>query len=342
MDNLKRMLNRAPADVVGVDCAKGVIRLARLKKGTAGIELTAAGILPVPRGLFDQHQQAEEVHPLPLPANLCGRYASVTAPSSSLDIKLLRVDDDFDPENYVEMFSRMALDMTDKRLSSSVIIPATAKIEGRIIAAAMPESLAVSLLRLFPAAGAPAPRTVSWSELAVIHAFTCDPLLAGQEKPVGLIHFDHDFSLIALLNEGFLSQLRVFSFGVSSVLMAIMRALNVDRSTAEGVFMDGAFDISHLIQADFRDILGQLIVCRDFMERSENCVLERIYMSGPAALTSSFSSSGPLAGHVSEWNALEPYGKNVLGTTDIPDDLLNEPWRLAAAIGSGLGVLNAS
>lgn len=340
-DKFKKAVNRPPVDAIGIDCSKKTTHVTRMKRGGAKIEMVCAEALPTPENLFLSHDDLpEEISPLALPARLCGRFAAVTTPSHLSDIKLLRVNDSFDPENQEDVLTRMALEKGNKRISTAEIIPATSKLEGRFIAAVMPEALAVSLLRLFPAAGVPAPRVVSWSELAVINAFSCDPLVSGEQKPIGLIHFDHDFSLIALLNEGLLSQIRIFPFGVSSVLDAIMRALNVDQSTAEGVFMDGAFDISHLIQADFREILSQLVVSRDYMERSENCTLEHVYMSGPASLTNSFSALAPLGGHVSDWNVLEPYA--TADAVAVASDLVHEPWQLAAAIGSCLSVFSAS
>lgn len=73
------------------------------------------------------------------------------------------------------------------------------------------------------------------------------------------------------------------------------------------------------------------------MERSENCSLEQLYISGPGSLTRAFVAGMPNQESITEWNVLEAYPPAAPGA--IPDDFTAEPWRLTAAIGSCLGVL---
>jgi hypothetical protein len=222
-------------------------------------------------------------------------------------------------------------------LSSRALVSGSAKVEARILVAAMPEDQATGLIQLMPATGMPAARSLTLSEIAVMNAFQNDPRWSDREDAFGLIHFDDDYSLIAMFNDGVLSQFRIFSFGVAMVLTKVMNTLNVDRPTAEGVLMDGAFDISHLIEENFRDVRSQLVICRDFMERSENCTLEQLFLSGPASLTRPFTEAMPAGEDFIEWNPLEPYAEGSPGA--MPGELLTESWRFAAALGAGLGVL---
>ena len=221
------------------------------------------------------------------------------------------------------------------RVASRVILPGAPKVEARILASVMPEKQAASLLGLMPKSGVPAARSIEVAELAVINAFHQDPQFAAYEQPYGLIHFDHDFSLIALFNKRVLSQIRLSPFGVAAVLQKVARALNVDAQTAEGVLMDGAFDISHLIEEGAREIRKELVICRDFMERSENCTLEKLFVSGPSSLVKPFMAGLPHPELISAWNVLTAFETS--GT--LPEEVASEPWRFAAAIGSCLGVL---
>lgn len=334
-DNLKKALNRTPSDVVGIDCSTSTARIVRIKKNGTSLRITSVAVLPLPEGLFSG---APGLEPLALTARLRGRFASMSIPSTAGSAKLLRVSESFDPGNRDDILSLMAIEKNDElRVATAVILAAAPKVEGRVLAATMAESQAKVLLKLLPAAGTPAPRAIELSEVAVINAFANHPRVAAIEGALGLIHFDHDFSLIALFNNKLLSQLRIFPFGAASVSRKVMKALNVDQPTAEGVITDGAFDISHLIEDGAKEIRSQLVIGRDFMERSENCTMERLFVSGPVTLIKPFLDGMPVREPVDGWDPLEGFeGEN---ENAVPDEFKAESWRFTAAIGSCLGVL---
>jgi Tfp pilus assembly PilM family ATPase len=338
LENLKKLINRAPADVVGIDCASNAIRTVRMKKSGTLVEITACTLLPARPEIFSDEISPAKLEPLPLSSRLRGRFAALAAPSKPGAVKVLRVPESFDTNNRDEVLNRMALEKDlDARVSTTVILPGAPKVEARILAAILPEVQASALLKLLPAAGTPAPRLIDLSETCVINAFANDPRFATDETARGLIHFDHDFSLIALFNNTVLSQLRIFPFGAAAVSRKVMKALNVDQATAEGVITDGAFDISHLIEDGAREMRSQLVISRDFMERSENCTLEQLHVSGPSTLIKPFVEGMSTREQIIPWNVLEGFGEDSLKA--IPEELAAEAWRLTAAIGAGLGVL---
>lgn len=324
----EKFANRSLADVVGISCSGADIRVVRLRRAGAGFQIAGA----------EKFSSTELSGPLPLGPKLRARYAGLCRPSVADAIKLLRVGENFDSGNEDELASRLALSTSVPcRIKRRVLLPGAAKTESRILVAAMTEEQSAALVRLIPATGMPAARALELSEIAILNAFYNDPRMIEIQSAYGLVHFDDEFSLVALFNNKLLSQLRIFPFGVSAVLHKVMNALNVDQPTAEAVLMDGAFDISHLIEEGFRDIRSQLVISRDFMERSENCSLDQLYISGPVSLTRPFAEgiSGPQT--VEEWNVLEPYPEAVSGA--VPGDFAAEPWRLVASIGVCLGLL---
>jgi len=336
LNNIKGILKRPPADVVGIKCATGSTCAVRMKKSGEEIHLMgAAALAPVPlaSGALSE--------PLDLPARVRGRFAALNCPAEPGAVKLLRVPEGFKTENRDEIINRLAFEYPDPiRVAAITLLPGAAKVEARVLASAMPERTAKALLGAMPTVGTPAPRALELSELAVMNAFLNDPRVMDNEGASGLIHVDHDFSFVALYNKMILSQLRIFPFGMSAVTKRVMQSLNVDEATAEGVLMDGAFDISHLIEDGARDIRSQLVISRDFMERSENCLLEKIYVSGSPALIKPVTKGIPGADQFIEWDILGAFKD----TPDdaIPEELANSPWKLAAAIGSGLGALLSS
>ncbi len=343
-DKYKEWFNRAPSDVVGLDCATNGVRAVRMRKTATGLMVMGGELLP-PAPVQAAMEGTGEGFPedlgeLTFSPRVKGRHAALIAPGTKAVLKLLRLPEKFDLEDREQVLARLGFDKPEAyRVATRVIQPATARTEALVLAAAMPDRLAAALLQLLPKAGLPAPHFIGISELAVVNAFHNDPRRVGDATAHGLIHFDHDFSLLALFNQEKLSQLRTFPFGMAAVFKRIVKALNIDEETAAGVMADGAFDISHLIEEQSREIRGQFVVCRDFMERSENCSLKKLHVSGPGALTKPFLQEAQASEGREPWNALDGYPDRAGGS--LSERLATEAWPLSAAIGACLGVLEA-
>ena len=342
LEKIKRFAKRKPAEAIALDCSTDAVRAVRLQQAPGGITLTAADELsPVPldaarSALGDRIEL--KIKELALPTPLRARYAALLAPAGSAAIKLLRFPEEVDLDDSQKVRERMGLEEGDYRIGTQVIQTSGTKREALALGVALPELLARALLDLMPKAGLPAPYSLQASELAVLNAFTSDPALADDSPPCGFIHFDHDFSIVALFNAGQISQLRTFPFGLAAVIQRIVKTLNVDQATASGVVSDGAFDISSLIEAEIREIRGQYVISRDFMERNENCRLQQVYLSGPRPLTAPFAGGEKVSVKSIHWNVLDLFDQRLAG--ELPDSLTDASWKLTAAIGAGMGVLS--
>ncbi len=343
-EKIKAVVDRAPADVVALDCATNAVRAVRMRKTSTGLSVVGAELLPPSpvQSALDSpaDPMPEEIQELAIPSRIRGRYAALTAPGTRAVLKLLRLPEKFDFSDRDQVLARLGFDKPEGfRVATRVIQPATARTEALVLATALPDRMAEALLRLLPKAGLPAPRFIGISELGVVNAFHNDPRRTGDGSAHGLIHFDHDFSLLALFNQEHLSQLRTFPFGMASVFARIMKALNLDAETAAGVLSDGAFDVSHMVEEQTREIRGQYMICRDYLERSENCSMKKLYVSGPAALTSAFLQEAQPTEPRAPWNALDAYPDRVGGA--MAERLALDPWALSAAIGACSGVLES-
>ncbi len=343
-DKFKELLNRVPTDVVALDCATNAVRAVRMRKTSAGLSVVGAELLPASPVHAAVDSSADplpsEIRELSLPARIRGRYAALMAPGTRAVLKLLRLPEKFDLSDRDQVLSRLGFDKPEGfRVATRVVQPATARTEALVLATALPDRMAEALLKLLPKAGLPAPRFIGISELGLVNAFHNDPRRVGDGSAHGLIHFDHDFSLLALFNQEHLSQLRTFPFGMASVFSRIMKVLNLDAETAAGVLSDGAFDVSHMVEEQTREIRGQYVICRDFMERSENCSLKKLYVSGPAALGSLFLQEAQPSEPREPWNALDGYPDRAGGC--MAERLALDSWSLSAAIGACAGVLES-
>ncbi len=305
--------------------------------GLTALELLPA--TPIPQGFSGDADPEMKV--LSLSAKVRGRYAALLAPGFSSVIKMLRVPESFDPDDPAQALARMGVAQPETyRAATRVIEPATARGEGRVLAVAMPERLAKALLALLPETGMPAPRSIELSDLAVLNAFTRDPAVRDRRGAFGFAHFDHDFSVVAVFNNGLLSQIRSFKRGSAVMLKKVASALNVDLETASGVLQDGAFDITHMIEEDMREVRGQYVICRDYMERSENCRVDRLYLSGAPSLLRPFAGSGHMPETVTDWNVLDRFGAQTAEM--VQREYPGDAWRWTAAVGACLGLLESS
>jgi len=339
---LKGLGQRAPTDVVGVDFASNGSRAVRLKRGPNGIQVTAAALMDAVPALQEASDRdtSVKVAKLDLPTALKARFAALSISGRHSALKILRVPDGVDLQDDAEVATRCGLDSAaGYRCGHRILIPPAARTEGRVLGLAFPEWQAQRLIDCLPDTGIPAPRAVLISELSVINAFLNDPRFADKQEAFGILHFDHDFSVIALFHDGVLSQMRTFAFGVAAVSAKVMRALNIDEETAFGVLQDGAFDISHLLEESTHEIRTQMVITRDFMERSENCVMEKLYLSGPVTLTQPFKQSLASDDDLEEWRVNEAYGS--AAGAEVQERLAQEPWRMTAAIGAALSVMEA-
>lgn len=341
-DKFKEMMDRVPTDVVAVDCATSGTRAVRMKKSASGYLLAGAeayDAVPLKSALeISETTAAFTLKELPLTPKMRARFSALSAPGGQSVLKLLRLPEKFDLDDPAQVLGRLGFDKPEGyRVATKVVQAATARTEALVLAAAMPERLAGALLHLMPKAGPLAPRSIGISELGVLNAFHNDPRRGKDGTAHGLLHFDHDFSVLALFNQDRLSQLRTFPFGLEALLQKIMGALNVDAATAAGVLTDGAFDVSHMVGEQTREVESQYVVCRDFMERSENCNLKKLYVSGPEVLTGPYLKGAAASEARERWNVLDAYPERAGGC--MSERLATEGWPLTAAIGACLGVL---
>ncbi len=346
MPNLNQIIEkfaRRPKDVVALDCVSDALRVVRMRRQADKIVLVGADVLPPSMHLGEQPLTAEDIDGIrapALPPRLRGRYASLALSGRHAVIKLLRLPGSFDASDQEQVASKMGLeDPENYRVAARPLSAAIGRGEARALAVALPEIEAQALLCLTPS-GLPAPYALTVSELAVVDAFLHGPGATSPEQAMGMIHFDQDRSIFALFNRGVLSQLRTFGFGLAAILHRICSTLGIDRDTAEGIVADGAFEISHLAAEELRMITKQLVICRDFMERSENCQLGQLHLSGAAALVNQFSTGIQTGMNLVEWKVLAPWVDDEVSV--LPEALAGKAWCLAAGVGACLRILEKS
>jgi Tfp pilus assembly PilM family ATPase len=176
------------------------------------------------------------------------------------------------------------------------------------------------------------------SGLATMTAFLNALPEKDRHSATGVIDFGDTVTTYALFNRGALALVRRFAFGTIALLEKVQSTLGVDRETAQGIVTDGSFDISQSLNDILEPLIKQFMVSRDFVERRENCRLTRMYISG--GLSRSRDAVEDIRSSMDvELEPWSPFQGLTVAKDALPDELVGQEWRMAAATGACLGVL---
>lgn len=327
-------LSRRPTEVVGVDVASSGIKAVRMRVHGEEKTVVAAAVLPaLPVPAADAPPAALE-----LPAKLRARHAAITFSAPAAIVKLLTFPGVFDERAEAKVTDNMGLDDPQRyRIGYKVISEGSARGESRLLAVAWTESEAQRAPLILPT-GVPAPYSLEVSGLATMTAFLHALPEKDRHSATGVIDFGDTVTTYALFNRGALALVRRFAFGTIALLEKVQSSLGVDRETAQGIVTDGSFDISQSLNDILEPLIKQFMVSRDFVERRENCRLTRMFVSG--GLSRSRDAVEDIRSSMDvELEPWSPFQGLTVAKDALPEELVGQEWRLAAATGACLGVL---
>ena len=330
---------RGPSDLVGIDVGNSGVKAVRLRAHGGDVTVLDTAILPSPIR-FDENGEPI-VDALDIPARLKATYAAISFTGANAIIKLLTFPGEFDEQAEAKVVQNMGLDEPDNyRIGYKIVAEGHGRGESRILTVAWPEEQAVLGPMMLPA-GAPAPYSLEISGLATIAAFLHTLDEKTKNGAIGVLDFGDTATTYALFNRGVLTLIRRFGFGTGALLEKVQSTLGVDRETAQGIVMDGSFDISQSITEVLEPLIKQLVVSRDFVERRENCRVSHLFVSGGLAKSPDAVEDlrASLELEIEFWN---PFDRLTIGKDAIAEELQGQEWRFAAAIGACLAVFEES
>ncbi len=337
-----KQLKHGPTDVVGIDVGTSSVKAVRIKATDSETELVSAEIMPAvkngKKAETDSESDIPAVEPLNLSRKVSGRYASIALTGENAVVKLLNFPGQFTDDSVDKLIQGLGLENPNEyRIGYKLITQAVGKNEAKVLAVAIPEVDAAVATDLLPS-GLPAPFSIEVSGLATMTAFLHGPAADFKNEALGVIDFGSHTTSFGLFNKNVLALIRRFNLGTNSVLNNVQKALGVDSETAQGIIADGAFDISQSVIEVMDPILKQLIVCRDFVERREDCRVTKIFVTGGLALSSDSIEEmhSSLGVDVETWNPLDYVNT---ASDAVPEPLAGSGWRFTAAIGAALATL---
>ncbi len=323
---LVKGIKRGPSDCTGVDVGTTSTRIVRLRAIGDDITVVGADIIPPSEGTIS------------IPLRLRARYASIAASGSTSIAKLLTFPGAIDESFESGLGKSLGLaDADENRVSYRIISEGQGRQESRVLAAAISEEEASAVMKHF-ASGLPAPWSLEVAPLAALTAFEMGPVRAHSGTATGLLDFGTAATTLSLFNRGELVLVRRFDFGTDAVLERVKATLGVDAETAKGILSDTAFDISELLVELMSPVSSQFVVSRDFIERRENCTVGTMFAIGGIA-HSKLAMQGleqALNVDITPWN---PFLGLIIAPQAIPDELDDQHWRFAAALGAALGTM---
>ncbi len=294
----------------------------------------AAGILPLPQVPADE----ATISTLGLPKNLMAYYTALAVTGEAAAIRVLNLPPRTEEADITEALVREQVGLAAEfRIAYSVIVPPRGKSECKLLVVGLPEAEALGVLR-FVAVGAPAPCALEVAGLAVLNGFLQGPGVQHAQEAVGVIETGAHVTFMALFNKGILVLVRKFDFGSETLVGKVQQQLGVDQQTAQGIVSDGSFDISQPVHEVMDPFLRQLSISKDFVERRENCRMDRLYVSGGTSLSRYWMDEVVNATGIEivRWN---PFDGLVVAQGAYPAELEGQQTRFAAAVGACLGAI---
>lgn len=326
---------KSPSDIVGLDLGASGIKAVRMRRGKEGLVVLRAEILPYPAG--SEATGAAAPLRLTLPRPLQANYTALAISGARASVRILSLPGHLEsgPARLEQIRQHIGVD-EHHRLGYTVISPPKTRTENRLLVVSLPEEDARAALDSF-AVGPPAPFSLEIAGLAALTAFRYGP---GRQYEhggaVGAIESGARLTVMGFFHRGLPVLVRKFDLGLQTVVDRVRQQLNVDAKTAEGLLLDGSFDMSQAIRVTLDPFIRQLSLSKEFVERREECRVEKIYLSGGMSLARFWLRELNQAGvaPMETWNPLE-------GLARAPDalaaELEHQQTRLAAAVGCCLG-----
>ena len=328
-------LKSVPREIVAIELTPDETRAVRLQRSRDGLTITAAARLE--SVLSDGSDQSAPE--LALPSALKARHAAFSYSGPGMVTKVITLNGAQESITKAKVADAMGGMSTESHRMGYRLVRVGPRRQGHLLlASAVPEQAAATIPRILPA-GRPVPYALEAGPVSLLTDF----LVAGDHTAdtCACVHFDTHTTVFAFLRAGVPLLVRTMDLGSNSVLARIQRKLGVDRETADGIIMAGAFDVSAPVRDVMAPLLRQLMLSRDFVERHENSPVTSIHVCGGGVLSSVFTEelSGNMRIEALPWDPLKGLR---LADGAIKEEDHGHEWRYATAIGCAIGATDST
>lgn len=322
---------RRLGNLVALDFATTGIKAIRLKRGKERIALAAIDLLP-PLDPNDGERPD-------LPKALFSYYTALCATMQDVQVRVF--SDLLTDDKPVDESVRENLGVEEGyRIAGRVLARGKAKKESQVLGVAVPERTVQGCLEKF-SIGAPAPRSLELSGLSACSAFlrTCGKRL--EDRTFCLIELGASCSYLAFFQGTVLKMINRIETGGEDLAEAVRQDLKIDQEMITSILFNGEVNVNAPVRRVFSDLLRQVSIGREFVERQTHSVLSAVYLSGGLA------SSPAVRSVIGETLGMDPKGWNPFEELEMPPEGLPEKFkgqesRFAAVIGAALAAMEGT
>ena len=339
--SLADRFRKGPADVVGLDIGSSAVKAVRLKRTGSEIQLLGAELLPALADLPGIDSGVNTSPTVELPPRVRSRSVSLAVSGQQAVIKLVSFPGAVGPELVDRLPESMGIKEPDAyRISYRIVTEGHGRTESRVLAVALADETASFVMEQF-ASGLPAPYSLEVSGLASLTTFQHGYGEAYADAAVAMIEFGSAITTLTIMNRNAVVLIRRFDFGTRSLVARVRESLGVSDETARDIVGDSSFDISETVSELMAPFVSQFVLSRDFVERRENCHIERFHVSGGLATSRDVRAGleSALDVEITDW---DPFRGLTIAPQALDDDASAVRWRFAAATGAALATVEES
>lgn len=330
----------APSDVLALDVESDGIYAVRMKRGREGPIMDAAARLPALNGADDTGTitapEGKGGGKLTLPKAFRARSVAVTIPATHGVLRLVTFREPIERASVWEKRVRENLGVNSSFQVGFVTGSSSGKGRDMALAVALPREEITSTLAHLGGGGRQIV-SLEVSGLAAMNSFLYGP---GRQldKPAAVVVSSGQVTILGIVSNARIHLMRKFALGRDAIVRRIAEDMHLEQDTATQLFTDPTFDISGILDQVIGPFASQLTISREFVERHEDCRLERLYVGG------SMSQSTYWLKCLRDKVGLEPVGwdpfegLSVKGSIDKGEKDRDAPL-YSAAVGAALGAL---
>lgn len=326
------MKNRKITEVLGIDLGSTSTKLVRIRRSGSGYSLVDADVLPA--------LEPEQEIPLELDKKHQISYVAACVTGRESVVRFVDIPARYAGGRAADNRLRKQIGLApDFRIGYAITRPPKAsETEVKVLAVGMPDVEIQRLKKWFPGMK-PSLVSAEVSSLAALHSFEKTPEANPEEGIVCYIEAGAEVSTISFITEGTLLLTRKFEYGGNDLNRRIQELLNVDEEGALTVLYDDPAALEEAPEAPMASFLRQIAISRQFVERSENKSLAKVYVSGGLSYSAYWLGQiqAALEAEIGIWN---PFTGN--GMSAYPRGIQGVESMFSPAVGCALAVLQGA
>jgi Tfp pilus assembly PilM family ATPase len=316
-------------EAVGIDLGNTSIKVVRVKKSGSTYSLIEADVLEPVDWADGEHKT------LHLDKKLQTTYAAICYAGLDSVIRYVDLPSKLSGRIMENRLRKQLGVNGDYQLKSAVAIQGRPGEDNKIIAVAVPHT-DTERIRNIISGNRPSVISLEVAGLSALHTFENTAAVKSAKEAVCYIECGAEVTVVSFFVNGELSLARKFEYGGSELVARIQESLSVEHNEALSMIFDDATRLQASSENPMGPFLKQLTISRHYIERSEQCTIEKVFTSGGLCYSPYWLDQvqKTMDAEIEIWN---PFENN--GITSYPRGVKGVESMFAPALGSAMALL---